>query len=511
MTGAVLEQRCLVGYVFTADDADGRDRMRALWASALARWPVSDRDGGAPFDPAGPAGPSGDAVLRIADGAPGAPGLHQAVLRRYRDRLCLSAALSPPDGVWADLMAAWQAVAAPGPGTAVVLTAVAPGLGAGAAEPDVRAALAAALPPGALPDGRAVVLPPLTHAPTDLLFAEAARGGPRTARCLAVVAPAGAEAELDRWTWSDGSPLLAPLGRYLLHAAGLDLLAAAVDVRTARARTTVGRVEAHIAALLALVRAPAGPGLIPAGRTRLIGMTGDLLDLATLRTRLAQDARDAGAVAHNLRTAVPGVLPSPASGDPAASPVTGDLGTAERIGRRAEDLGAWLASVEERSRYAAAAVETAVAEQVRLAAEAAAGLHERITTRNAALLGALVMLLAAIQAMEYDVPLPKRLEPALITLLAALALLLAAAVPGRDGPTAGRAAHGAPVVWAVLATAAAAGWCVESGAGLVVHAAVSPARSLLSALAAACLTGLVLLLRTLIRGRRGAGPPILGP
>ncbi|MGW6982171.1 CATRA conflict system CASPASE/TPR repeat-associated protein [Streptomyces sp. NPDC054932] len=519
---AVLGQRCLVGYVVVGDDEAGRTRLRDLWAAALAHWPVVDRSGPGsrpPFAPpfTGPsaaAEPVGDAVLRTADTAPGTAGLQQVVLRRYRDRLCVAVTLSPPDGDWQELLAAWERVVPPGsaPGTAVLLTAVAPAPWAGAplAEPTVRAAVDAALPPSLRSAGAGTPVP-MTATTGGLLVTEVARGGGTGTRSLVVVAPAGGEDELDRWTWTDGTPRLAPVGRYLLHTAGLDRLAAAVASRSAVARTAVARVEEDVAALVELVRGATGPGIVPTGRALLIRTATDLLEPATLRARLAQDARDAGIVAHNLRVALGGDLPDP----PPGSPMAADLDAAGRVAEQAEDLGAWLASVDERGRYATAAAETAVAEQVRLAAEAAAGRHERITTRNTAVIGSLLMLLAAVQSLAYDVPVPRRVEPALITLLACLALLLASSVPGQGGGGRGRG-RTVPVVAALLGVAAAVGWCAESWVGSVLRAPVDPGRSLSAALLAAGLAGTGLLGVSLWRGMRGRGrgtprPPMLGP
>ncbi|MFD5916504.1 CATRA conflict system CASPASE/TPR repeat-associated protein [Kitasatospora sp. NPDC058201] len=518
---AALDQQCLIGYVFTPADAPGLARMAELWADAVRHWPLTAGPTGTPavrpgVPPAVPPAdlPAADGVLCLAPARPGTPGLHQMLLRRYRDRLCLAVTLSPPHGDWTALYEQWRR-AVPGDhpaelGQAVVLTAVTPLAGPPTAPPPATTpSPSAAAAAGALHDAVLAALPgtpptALAVTPGPLpVFEPPPRGTVSAPRVLAVLCAPGQEAELDGWTWSDGTAALTPLARYLLHAAGLRRLTTALDTRQTRADTVAADLERAIAALHALLDGPSTDDLVPHGRRLLVRTRTELLSLVTLRTRLAQDARDAEIVAHNLRVAL-GARHTPGQ-DTTDYGFGADLATAARLAHRAQDGAAWLASVEERTQLIVAAAETAVAEQLRLRSERESRRFEQVTRRNTAIVGSLLMLLAAVQSLQYAVPLPGRLKPAVIALLAALALQLSLTTP----PGVPRRTRYSVVALAV--TAGTLAWCAEGLGGALLHAAVSPGRSLAVALGAALCATAAELLRRRGRSSRPPGSSTLGP
>ncbi|MFI5761136.1 CATRA conflict system CASPASE/TPR repeat-associated protein [Streptomyces sp. NPDC051563] len=525
----VLDEQCLVGHLFAAATPAGYGHLRALWGDAVRRWGASE-----PIGPASPSRhpalppevlPSSDGLICMAQATAALPGLHQMLLRRHRDRIWLSATLSPPDGSWNALWNQWRTVVDPDDphliGSAVLLTAFTdlPAPPRDPALPVVQDAVAAHFPAAYVPSARTRWRSALTG--TGLYLTEpVAADAAASSRCLAVIAPRNAGRELDAWTWSDGTATPTPFARYLLHAVSLRLLMRGLDERGARAELLAGRVDTGIRELRGLLDAPADARLIASGRDLLVRTGIALLDLVTVRTRVAQDARDAEIVAHNLRLAaspaLPGILgPAAPSGPPAEiseeeaelHPVQHDLYLSAALARRAEDLEAWLRSVEERAGHINAAAQTAVAEQLRLADEREARRTARFALRNTALVGALLMVLTTVQSLQYRLPLPGRVVPALIASLGGAALLLAGSTV-RDAVRGSR--REVPVFLPLSAGVLGAGlaWSAEGVAGWAWDAGPSPVRSLTVACAAALVSavGTALTLR-----RRTPAPPSGNP
>ncbi len=148
--------------------------------------------------------------------------VHQAVVRRLGDVLNLSVVLSPGNDTsgptaWADLERHWATVAGDDPtflSAARIFQAVVRGHPA-KPNPELARELAPQLPVAAvdgwwergtsMPDGFTIWAP---HG-----------AGPAPRWDLMALAPAGYARELDTWTWSDGSPHLPPMARYLMHSA----------------------------------------------------------------------------------------------------------------------------------------------------------------------------------------------------------------------------------------------------------------------------------------------------
>lgn len=216
MDPAVAEPE-LVVHLFaraTGPDAEpGYAELRAVW----------DRCGEV-------LGMTGDDIPATAAELPGDPGevvvatrrrpdaLHQAILRRFPAVVNLSVVLSPGRD-WIELDTLRRAVT--GPWSGALLGAAYLFLGkyavAGRADPDLAAALAPSLPaPGPAGwwhDG-------VVSAGGFAVWEPDSRGSDgRAERRFLILADPGRDDELSDWTWSNGSPVLPPLGRHLRHAA----------------------------------------------------------------------------------------------------------------------------------------------------------------------------------------------------------------------------------------------------------------------------------------------------
>jgi hypothetical protein len=235
-------------------------------------------------------------------------------------------------------------------------------------------------------------------------------------RRLLAVAPEAAEDSLDRWLWSDDEPGLVPLTRYLLHAAKLRYEHAVFlrdlnDIREAvdaidRVCADVGRSLADGLPVDRLVRA--GRALADL-QLRSTGVARSLSRVrAMIRTVATADA--------NLATSLPSVVRD----------APGGLLDNERQVTR------WLTDQlrGEESYLQAAADRTAVVVAVGGSAVAERSLdrQESLTLLQVSLLGAVVTALAAVQSLQYHVPIPAPLRLPAIAFLTVLALWLPSAV-----------------------------------------------------------------------------------
>jgi hypothetical protein len=89
-----------------------------------------------------------------------------------------------------------------------------------------------------------------------------------------------------------------------------------------------------------------------------------------------------------------------------------------------DDLGAYLDAAAERATHVAEIAEREVTRRTRLWDGVARRRQERFTLIQTAIIGTLLMVLTAIQALSYRVPLPGPAKPALITTLGAAVLWL---------------------------------------------------------------------------------------
>ncbi|GAA3963027.1 CATRA conflict system CASPASE/TPR repeat-associated protein [Actinoplanes auranticolor] len=267
---------------------------------------------------------------------------------------------------------------------------------------------------GGLADGltnrRPAVRPGLAWRPTDkMLVYELARSGLAAPRRLLAVAKE--EPTLDEWLWTSPGSGLPSFTRYLLQAARLRNLS--VVLRTLRPgfRETVRRVEEQCRAVETVIGDRGVPlEQILAAERGLVRLNIDQGGLVEQLTTLRSMIRSVEAIQHNLETVG----------------ATGRVGAADsRIGRwaleqlRTEDayLSAAQVKAAEQGRLATAVVTTRLADR-----------KANLTLLQTTIIGAVLMTLATIQSLEYEVPLPGRLQPPTIFLLTGLALVLPSAV-----------------------------------------------------------------------------------
>lgn len=273
-------------------------------------------------------------------------------------------------------------------------------------------------------------------------------------RRLVVLAPVALERELDAWAWHSRDRL-APLTRYLLHAAKLRYQAAVFDAsrhRELRRRVEEATDRARTASRL--LRGNPRTALREALDTRavLVDLRTDTDGLITAAARLRVMSRTvriaranlAASVAGGAAVLLPGVADTRDTGGASLLAGAEDIvdldnpfGNDERLGlgleRQLDDdaeyLAATLDASAEVAREAAALVESHLADH-----------RAQLALLQSSLLGALLMSLTVVQAFGYRVPIPGPLRAPVIALLAALALLLPVAAAGwsrstvRQGP-----------------------------------------------------------------------------
>ncbi|MFD1930313.1 CATRA conflict system CASPASE/TPR repeat-associated protein [Nonomuraea mangrovi] len=373
----------------------------------------------------------------------------QAVVWHRHDVLALLVALAPPpqDGTgWAELEARWAEVAgdtsAWALGEARLLTCVAPSLDT---------------PVDEVPDGFAAEGVRLTAGVHTVLMEEAGAEA-RALRRFFVVAADEQRAASDAWLWSRGTDDFPPLAAHLLHAA---------KVRH-QLRTREGFDADRLLGLAdeTLRRRPCGAAAaddLVSARRRLSSLLAgpDGLTLAVTKTREME--RTVQIAAANMRQAAAGLEREP-------GPLRGDLELAGWLEQRLADDLLYLEATRERVRDALAeaiqAADEAVQdrrERLQRREEAVQRRRERIDLLQTAVIGSVLMVLAAVQAFEYRVPLPGPVTPAVIAMLGSLALLLAtvtlwrAADQGRGAAVAVRVFGGlacAALAWVACATLA---------------------------------------------------------
>ncbi len=346
-------------------------------------------------------------------------GVHQAVLRREHDVFCLSVAMEPDSG-WTELEQRWDAVDASG-ALGVVKLFLGPEQ--------------ALQPPG---DWGAAV----TTREGFELREDRSHDDARQQRRLVVLGRD--DIELSAWTWIGQGRQLPPLARYLLHAAKVRY-----QLRVWRAagspRRLRGETDATIARLLAAV-SPSGRN---PGQTELVKATRELvtlqareLGLVDRSTRLREMARTVEITAANL--AAHGGL------------FAEDHELAEWFREQLDDDATYLEAALKRTEQVGALID-------RLVERHRQRKQDGINLGLTGVVGAILMSLAAIQSLQYSVPLPVAVKPAVVTALGATALWLSllvvrVVVPERRWPAVlarlGFGLLAAAVTWVVVAAVA---------------------------------------------------------
>ncbi|MDT0353623.1 CATRA conflict system CASPASE/TPR repeat-associated protein [Pseudonocardia charpentierae] len=424
---ASLQGEELVAHVFVAASAPSWEVDRTwvldLWHRCSDRFgldAVAGHDRKPPDELTATAAPGGLLALRGGTGS----GVHQVALRRLRDVVVLSVVRSPgagqPEG-WSELEAEWDAVLRPPTPGVVGEVRI---LQARLADPAAR------LDPAALgPVVEAAAGTPGEWARTGVLR-DAVPLGPfavwevpdpaqtawdtRAARRLIVVAPADGDDQLSAWTWSRGTPELTPLASYLLHAAKLRYelrVRAAAMVRDLRVS-----VDAEIGPLLRLtdeVATGRDPDVraLSAASARLVKLQAGDLGLANRSSRLREMRRTVEIAARNMAAYRGPEQPTGLIDD--------DAGLADWAARQLDNDVTYLEAALDRTRSVVALADQLVQR----------GLQDRRERFNLGLtgvVGAVLMVLAAMQSLKLEFTLPKPLLAGVVSGLGALALLVPA-------------------------------------------------------------------------------------
>jgi hypothetical protein len=501
-----LQGQELVVHVFVRasgrDAAAGRRYVLDLWHRCCERFTLDQAVPGHPRSPPDPddlvptAAPGGVLAARTAAGA----GVHQVVLRWLREVLVLSLIRAPGDGsphAWPELEDEWNAVVRPPAAGVIGVTRIlqarladpaadldpavlAPVVGAAAGGDSGWSAggvLRAAAPMGPFAVWEAE--PPGDPADRDT----------RAERRIVVVAGADHDDELSAWTWTRGTPELTPFAHYLLHAATVRY---ELRVRAAGAgRELRGTVDAAIAPLLALTEEVATSGREPdVGEltdawVELVRLQAGELGLVDRASRLREMHRTVEIAGRTLAAYAGQERPTGLFADDA-------------------DLAGWATrQLDNDATYLEAAIERAGSVATLTDQLVSRGLQARRERFNLALtgvIGAILMVLAAMQSLRLEFALPKPLLGGVVTGLGTLVvlvhvLLLRLAVPDRRWSAALVCVVAGVLVgtlpWIALTTVAHVTRTAASAAAVLGWSAAA-------ALVAAGLTGLF------FRSRRGA-------
>ncbi|WP_261719629.1 CATRA conflict system CASPASE/TPR repeat-associated protein [Streptomyces sp. FZ201] len=290
------------------------------------------------------------------------------------------------------------------------------------------------------------------------------------------------EERLDAWVWAvDGFHGLRPLARYLSHVARLRYAAERYSALDA-VHTSIEATDRQAQELLRHLRMNDPGSDVP---LRRVLRAAALLDRSRLNpdgllwrsTRLRQLARTLATISGNIvRTS-----PSSVRRGAGISMPDQDLAVARGVLAQVEDDLVHLDAAKERT-DAVRALATSTIDQVMQTR------GNRLSLLQTSALGGIVMALTAIQAFDYRVPLPLRLQAPLIAVLTALAVALPfgilrwAGITSRNSPyrwvdTPAGACLGASVGWLGVTVAyhpyAAPGSalvCSVAGGALVVAA-----------------------------------------
>lgn len=428
--------------------------------------------------------PTAGAVAALRDRA----GLAQAVLRRHHDLLCLSVALSPAageQGSWDTWDRRWTRVAGAETdrerewvvGEARLFVAYREVAGASpVGTRELADAIRAELP---LPLGPGVAV----ARPAVTLWEATGDAATRPSRRFVAVADDDGDGPRDteRWLWSQGGGAPPPFARYLADAAKLRYEMRVHAAHDSDLASPAGPIVDG--ALAALDRAsPDGDGQphdrgaeLARWRTRLLALTAGSTGLTQWITRLREMRTTVRIAESNMRAQ------RDAAGVPEGGhgPFAEDLALAAWFVQRLSDGLVYLEADRERARDALTAltVEAEHAlqrrrEETQRQEAAAQQRQSKVNLLQSAFLGAVLMVLAAIQSFAYEVPfLPPPAVPALIALLGALALLLATLVLWLATPPESRAPARLGSLLAGL-VGATAGWLLST---VAVHAATGRA------------------------------------
>ncbi|MGW2401210.1 CATRA conflict system CASPASE/TPR repeat-associated protein [Kitasatospora sp. NPDC001664] len=340
-----------------------------------------------------------------------------------------------------------------------------------------------------VPAARALQLP---GAPGEfLVLSPPVDGAEGRSRQLAVLAARADEGLLDSWIWSYGATeaaALRPTGlhRYLLHTAKLrDQYLAFVD-RQAGFRAHRDQVNRLTDRVVGLCAEPARTGASDRADQFLalelaLGELQQAADtLLTYRTRLERFRRQAELAAENADLAVP-----PVAGAPLGGLFAEDLALRGWLLRQTEHDAEDFRLVGDRA-------DTVVRNATALVQQRLHQRQQQLTLLQTSVLGGVLMVLAAVQALDYRPPLPGPFHGPVIALLGALATVLPGSVLRWARETGRRARPSLTDRLAMTALGACTGWLAATAVSVWRTAAPAPpvwslTTAALGALAAALL------------------------
>jgi CASPASE and TPR Repeat-associated protein len=302
----------------------------------------------------------------------------------------------------------------------------------------------------------------------------------RDERRIVVVAAENQDAALSAWTWVVGGDRSLPrFGQYLLHAAKLRYQRRIWWSAERGFRQARQEADKTVQKLLALVapqqpqprrREPSQAELVAASR-ELVSLQAGELGLVQTSTSLREMHRTVDIASANL-TAL-------SENGQLDGLFADDRSLAAWFGQQLDDDATYLEAARERVTQVGGLTDQLVqrVQQRR---------QERFNLGLTGVIGAILMVLAAIQSLQYTVPLPPLVKPAVITTLGAAALLaslvvLRFAVSDRRWPLAlvwvGFGATTAAATWigvsAFAGATTVAGTWLWAGAGFVVGVAAA--------------------------------------
>jgi hypothetical protein len=253
-----------------------------------------------------------------------------------------------------------------------------------------------------------------------------------------VVAPRKQEAALDAWAWTRGDGDLPLFGRYLLHAAKIryELRVHAGGDALRRLRR---QADERVDELLNLLGREDGTGSVPASGEQLTAASARLMavqagsaGLVHAVTQLREMRRTVQIAAANMAAALgPDASDSQVADANSSGPLADDLGLAAWFSRQLDDDALYLEAARERTLDVATVTASVVQhriqqrqERLQQRQEAARRRQERFNLLQTAVIGAVIIVLTAVLALGYQVPLPGPVKAPVIAALGAIVLLL---------------------------------------------------------------------------------------
>ncbi|TDD32779.1 hypothetical protein E1287_21425 [Actinomadura sp. KC06] len=373
----------LVVHVFVARSGpsaqEHAERLGGLWSALGSRLGMTVESGGAVSVREAPEGP-----------------LRQGVLRDVHDLRCLGVALT--GGTWRELAELWEGCAGD--------------LGWVLGECRLFVDYERGQPARGLTRS---VLPALPGAEREYRFTRANRfavwetglrdGNARRLRVFAVIADVERERDLDAWLWSSGDERMSPLARFLMHAAKVRFQLRVYDEGRVfhEARERVDEQAARVVAALEDDR-------LLAAHRELMHRQAAPDGLIWTMTRLREMLRTVEIARHNMR----------------GTPFEDDLALADWFRLRIQDDLGYADATRERAREIGAITDLVIRERLQARAEASERRWGRFGVLETAVIGTLLMMLAAVQSLGYKVPVDDAAKPYIVAALGAVAFLLTA-------------------------------------------------------------------------------------